>query len=43
MSILPPSLNIRDFEFLVELFNHSSYLKICANIKNKKLCLKYFR
>ena len=38
--LLPPSLNIRDFNILLVLFDHSFYSKNCANIKNEKLCLK---
>jgi hypothetical protein len=41
--ILPPYHNIRDFEFLLTTFGHSSYSDFFANIKNEKLRLKYYR
>ncbi len=40
--ILHPSHNIRDFEFLFTLFDHSSYLKNLCKYKKGKIMLKVF-
>jgi hypothetical protein len=38
--ILPPSLSIRDFEFLLTTFDHSSYSNFFCKYKKRKVMLK---
>ncbi len=38
--VLPLSHNIRDFKFLLALFNHSSYSKNLCKYKKRKVVLK---
>jgi hypothetical protein len=38
--ILPPCHNIRDFDILLALFDHSSYSKNLCKYKKRKVALK---